>query len=217
MGMRVAITVLAAIACIAAGGAHAQAASTVIYRCTDATGALTVQNGTPCPKGSKQDKRTIAAPVVMPAYVAPLPPPVAPVAAPAPDAVPAAPVVEPRPDVPVPATIAAADRLPPPPIYQCSTYENTTYLSEDFEPKPRCVRVAVTGVNGDPNAGAGEACEMKYDLCARVPDAGACDGWKQRQREVESTWRYAPGGGKRPLQDEFARISRILSDTTCGL
>lgn len=200
--------------CGAPSMVRAQADSTVIYRCTDASGALTVQNGTPCPKGSKQDKRTIAAPVVMPAYAPPPPPPVAP--APAPAAPPTEPVAPPRPDVPTPATIAAADRLPPPPIYQCSTFENTTYLSEDFEPKPRCVRATVTGVDGDPNSGAGEACEMKYDLCARVPDAGACDGWKQRQREVESTWRYAPGGNKRALQDEFARISRILSDTTCG-
>ena len=208
------------VGCGAPSMARAQADSTVIYRCTDASGALTVQNGTPCPKGSKQDKRTIAAPVVMPAYVpppqlaAPPVPPAAATQAPAP-ANTATPT--PRPEAPPPALIAAADRLPPPPIYQCSTYENTTYLSEDFEPKPRCVRVAVTGVNGDPNAGAGEACEMKYDLCARVPDAGACDGWKQRQREIESTWRYAPGGKKQALQDEFARVSKILGETTCGL
>ena len=37
-----------------ASGAIAQ--KVVIYRCTDASGALTVQNAVPCPKGSKQDK-----------------------------------------------------------------------------------------------------------------------------------------------------------------
>ena len=44
----------------------------VIYRCTDASGALTVQNDVPCAKGSKQDKRVIeAAPSVAtpPAFV----------------------------------------------------------------------------------------------------------------------------------------------------
>jgi hypothetical protein len=35
----------------------ASAQSVVIYRCTDASGALTIQNGTPCPKGSKQERR----------------------------------------------------------------------------------------------------------------------------------------------------------------
>ena len=33
-----------------ATAAHGQV---VIYRCTDASGALTIQNNTPCPKGSK--------------------------------------------------------------------------------------------------------------------------------------------------------------------
>src|SRR3546814_19671205 len=57
---------------------------------------------------------------------------------------------------------------------------------------------------------------MKYDLCSRVPDESACDGWKQRQREIESTWRYAPGGDRARLQQEFARVTKILNDTTCG-
>src|SRR3546814_15663998 len=57
---------------------------------------------------------------------------------------------------------------------------------------------------------------MKYDLCSRVPDESACDGWKQRQREIEATWRYAPGGDRARLQQEFARVTKILNDTTCG-
>ena len=39
----------------------AAAQSVVIYRCTDGKGALTIQNGTPCPKGSKQERRVIEA------------------------------------------------------------------------------------------------------------------------------------------------------------
>ena len=50
--------------------AHAQQKDT-IYRCTDARGALTIQNGTPCPKGSKQQVQVIEAPTVIPRYVAP--------------------------------------------------------------------------------------------------------------------------------------------------
>ena len=57
---------------------------------------------------------------------------------------------------------------------------------------------------------------MKYDVCSRVPDEAACDAWKQRQKEIESTWRYAPGGDKQQLQDEFGRVTKILNDTTCG-
>lgn len=193
-----------------------------IYRCTDATGHLTVQNGKPCAKGSKQTMQVVEAPTVIPGYKAPpaivtqVPERTRDVPDPASfEQVAGPPPVE-RPERPEPASIDAADRLPPPPIYRCETWENQSYLSEDLEPKPRCVRMQTTGLGGDPNNGSGEACEMKFDICGRVPDETACEGWKQRQREIESTWRFATADKRQPLQDEFARVTRILSDTTCG-
>lgn len=198
---------------VLATSAHAQQQD-IIYRCTDARGALTIQNGTPCPKGTRQVKQVVEAPTVIPRFV---PPPAIVTDVPAADAAPAVavPAIE-RPQAPPPVVIADADRLPPPPLFQCNTWDNDSYLSEDPEPKPRCVKLQVTGLNGDPNAGSGQACEMKYDLCSRVPDNAACEGWKQRQREIESTWRYAPGGDRQQLQGEFARVTKILNDTTCG-
>ncbi|HVI60517.1 MAG TPA: DUF4124 domain-containing protein [Luteimonas sp.] len=201
---------------LAAAGHAQEPRHDTIYRCTDARGALTIQNGTPCPKGSRQQVQVVEAPTVIPSYV---PPPaiVTEVPAPEPEPAPAAPAtaVE-RPQAPPPAAIADADRLPPPPLYRCETWDHDSYLSEDGEPKPRCVRLQTTGLAGDPDRAGGEACEMKYDLCSRVPDGAACEGWKQRQREVESTWRYAPGADKPRLQEAFARVSKILADTTCG-
>lgn len=191
------------------------AAEVVIYRCTDASGALTVQNGTPCPKGAKQERTVVVSAPTMPVYVPSATPPPPPRAPEVPAATPA-PAPPGRPDAPPPKDIAAADRLPPPPIHECNTFDGGSYISEDPAPKPRCVRIATTGVGGLDQLGAGAACEMKYDQCQRVPDQAACDGWKRRQREVESTWRHAKGEDKAPLQDEFARIATILSDTTCG-
>ena len=66
-------------------------------------------------------------------------------------------------------------------------------------------------------AGVGAACENKYDQCARVPDGAACAGWKRRQGEIESGWRNARAADKQGLQEEFARVTKILQDTTCGL
>ena len=193
--------------------AHAQDTRTdTIYRCTDARGALTIQNGTPCPKGSRQQVQTVEAPMVIPRYEAP-PAIVTQVPEPPPPPAPAEPE---RPQAPPPARLADAQRLPPPPLYQCNTWDNDRYLSEDPEPKPRCVALQTTGLAGDPERAGGQACEMKYDLCARVPDGAACEGWKQRQREIESTWRYAPGNDKPRLQEAFARVTKILNDTTCG-
>ena len=206
----------AAIAIAFATSAIAQAPQVVIYRCTDAGGALTVQNDEPCPAGSRQERSVIEPPPPMPVYVPQAPPPTAPAPAPAPAAepVPAAPE---RPDAPPPARIADADRLPPPPIFRCHTPGNGSYIHEDAEPQPRCVALQTVGINGDPGLGAGAACEWQYDRCERIPDEEACDGWQQRSREIESTWRYARGDARAPLQEEFARVSTILADTTCGL
>lgn len=201
-------------AAMATTSAAADAPQVVIYRCTDASGALTVQNDEPCPPGSRQERTVIEPPPTMPVYV----PQALPTAAPQPAATDApAPSAPERPQAPPPARIADAERLPPPPIYRCHTPGNDRYIHEDPEPQPRCVPLQTVGINGDPGLGAGAACEWQYDRCERIPDGEACDGWRQRGREIESTWRYARGDARQPLQEEFARVSKILSDTTCGI
>lgn len=189
----------------------------VIYRCTGADGAVTIQNDTPCPAGSKQEIRRIqalpstpppAATQTAPAEAVFVPPPLADfvqVAGPQEEAI----IAPDRPALPDARRIADAARLPPPPIFRCETWDKDSYISEDPAPKPRCVSLDTGGV--------GQACEMKYDICARVGDNGACDGWKRRQREIESTWRHARGGDRGALQEEFARVTRILTDSTCAL
>jgi len=206
---------LLAIAAAAMPATHAQT-QVVIYRCTDAGGALTVQNDEPCPAGSRQERTVVEAPPPMPVYV-PLPQPAV-----VPEPVPAAaatsaPQAPERPGAPSPARIADEDRLPPPPIFRCHTPGNDRYVSESSEPQPRCVALQTVGINGDPGLAAGAACEWQYDRCERIPDGEACDGWRQRGREIESGWRYARGDAKAPLQEEFARVATILSDTSCGL
>ena len=216
--MRLAAGVLLALSLLLASSAPAQDASP-IYRCTAAGGEVTIQNGVPCPAGSRQEVRKVEA---LPSRPPPAPsggpaaaedtlyrpPPLSDfvqVAAPR-DEAPAKPE---RPGLPKAAAIAAADRLPPPPIYRCETWDNDSYISEDPAPKPRCVRLDTAGV--------GAACENKYDQCARVPDGAACAGWKRRQGEIESGWRHAKAADKPGLQEEFARVTKILQDTTCGL
>ncbi len=73
--MRATTTLMLLLSCgVLAASAHTGKRSVVIYRCTNAFGALTVQNGTPCPKGSRQQKQVIEPPTPMPAY-RPLPTP----------------------------------------------------------------------------------------------------------------------------------------------
>lgn len=192
--------------------------SSTIYRCTAASGDVTIQNGTPCPAGSRQEIRKVDAlpsrppPATAGGFVEAVPEAYAP--PPLEDFVqvagPAEPIAVPeRPELPAARALAEDARLPPPPIYRCETWDHDSYVSEDPAPKPRCVRLDTAGV--------GSACENKYDQCARIGDRGACDGWKQRQREIEASWRHARGADRPALQEDFARVTRILVDSTCAL
>lgn len=196
--------------CLAAGGiapASAFAADVVIYRCTDTFGALTVQNDTPCPKGSKQQKQVIQPPPPMPAYRPVEPAPQAP-----------EPVLEPAPVVPAepePSKIADSDRLPPPVLYQCNTYDHDSYLSENATPPPRCVALQTTNLQGAAN-NVGSACQMVTDQCQRVADGAACSAWKQRLRETEAAWKFARPADADANRADFERVQAIMRDSTCG-
>jgi hypothetical protein len=197
----------------------AQASGVVIYRCTDASGALTVQNDVPCPKGSRQKKQVIQAPAAMPAYRPAPRPPVA-----MPDPAPAAPAAatQSSPATTAPATapaaaaIADADRLPPPALYRCNTFDNDSYLSEDNAPAPRCVRLRTTDLSGNTDDSAGTACQMVTDQCQRIPDGAACAAWTQRLREVQSASTFAAAGTADAAKVELGRVQTIVRDSTCG-
>jgi len=183
----------------------------VIYRCTDASGALTIQNDVRCPKGSKQEKRILAPPPDAPAYVPPAQ--TAPVVAPRP-----APVTpEAKTNVPpAVSTIADADRLPPPVLFRCNTFDNDHYLSDIGTPAPRCVRLNTTGIGGNASTGAGEACQMVTDQCERVADGAICEAWSERRKQVEAAWKFGRGVDAEANRLEYERIDRLLRESTCG-
>ncbi|GAB3346733.1 DUF4124 domain-containing protein [Lysobacter tyrosinilyticus] len=211
---------IAALALVLSAPMPASAQGVVIYRCTDASGALTIQNGTPCPKGSKQERRVMeAAPTSAPPPFVTSPTPTTPVHVP-----PAlrTPPVAPRPAAPEPeqepeTTITDEDRLPPPWLYECRTSDNDTYLSEDGEPKPRCVTLNTTGLGGVIEGGNNTAaCEMKIDQCQRVPDGALCDAWHRRLRAAESALRFGASEDRAKAQAEVQRLTRAVRESTCG-
>ena len=215
------VALLGLIACAAAQTASAQG-TVVIYRCTDASGALTIQNGTPCPKGSKQDRRVmeaapaaLASPSVPPApepAPAPVRPPRALMNPPPPAAVPSPPPIAPEPET----AIADSDRLPPPWLYECRTYNDDTYFSEVGAPAPRCVTLNPTGLSGVIESNNVSACEMKTDQCQRVPDGALCDSWRRRLREVQSALQFGAPENRAEAEAEVQRVTRVVRDSTCG-
>lgn len=187
-------------------------AGVVIYRCTDASGSVTVQNDTPCPKGSKQTRRVLDTP-------SPSAPPPAYVETPsvAPEPVVPVPEPEPKPVAATPApTIPDDERLPPPPIFECTTFDNDHYLSDDGTPSERCVGLEITGIGDGAAPGVGAACQKTMDTCQRVPDGAACDAWKRREREARATLMFGKAEDKDKNETEYERVQRVVTESTCG-
>jgi hypothetical protein len=111
---------------------------------------------------------------------------------------------------------AADKRLPPPVLFQCTTYDKDTYITEDVEPQSRCVPLRTVGLDGNPQTGAGEACEMMRDQCARVADGALCEAWKKRVGETEVAWRFARPGNEAKNKAEFERTQKIWRESACG-
>ncbi|MBT2749428.1 MULTISPECIES: DUF4124 domain-containing protein [unclassified Lysobacter] len=212
---------------LASAGAHAQG-KVVIYRCTDALGQLTVQNNTPCPKGSQQEKRVIedapvssAPPTFITSPVAPYapanaPPPHPPVSSQLPSVGTTKPAARPAaPKAPAGPAIADADRLPPPVLFECRTYDGSRYLNDDGTPPQRCAQLQTTGL-GSVGSGTGVACQMVDDQCQRIADDHLCENWKQRLREAQSALRFGRGDSRDASAAEVARIQRIVTESTCG-
>ena len=202
--------VIAAVLLLASLGAQAQ--ETVFYKCTDAKGNVSMQNGVPCAAGMKQEVKRIGEVRTVPV------PAKKPAVAEAPEAKPEYGefVMVRGPEVKrAPAPEAAA--LPAPPaLFQCRTWENKDYLGETGTPEPTCAALQVTGIDGSAALGMGRACEMKYDTCTAIPAEQLCAAWYRHLDDAEFKLKYA-GDDSRPLrQAAFDAIDKKIKASNCS-
>jgi hypothetical protein len=160
-----------------------------VYRCTDAHGEVMLQDE-PCPAGQTQQQRSM---------VQPKDPPPRPAAPP--------PVPETRiEETPAP----APTYFPPPPIYQCTAYDGGIRISENHDPNPRCVPLAVQGYD----AGTfGASCRWVEDSCVRLDDGSACDVFKRKLDEAESDALHAFSDTAAYRKSEVERLKQIVRDS----
>lgn len=210
-------------------------AEVTIYRCTNASGGLTMRDS-PCLKGEKQDVRTMQrprdpAPVARP--VAAPPPPIAPVSN---------------------TSVQVVYVTPPRPMYECVTPDGETYTSDDGEGNPRWVPYWSTGYpilprdgytssasisgnvsigngtlsfqSGDPrpprphpprpgHGGAGYAPGGVWirDTCHVLPQAEVCARLSDRRYEILRRYGSAMASERRTLDLEQRGIdARIAND-----
>lgn len=215
---------LIAFALLALAACDAWAAQRIVmYRCTDTSGAVMLQNDVPCPKGSKQEKRVVDAPPP----AAPMPSPVPTLAAePTMPTTPSATASSATATAPtssptalttiVSAPSAAAERSPPPALYRCETYDKQRYFGETGNPESRCVPLQTVGLDGNPDTGVGRACEMVTDTCKRVADESLCTAWELRLRDAESAVGFGNPELAEASKTELDRIGKIVRESACS-
>ncbi len=183
----------------------------VIYRCTDASGAVTVQNDVACPGGSEQQRRVIEPATPAAPYTPPAPP--APVLA----AEPPPAVIEPpsATEAAVDDMIPIAEREPPPALFACKTWNREEYFSDDAVPAERCAPMQTTGLGGDPAQGAGTACLVVTDLCQPVPEAALCERWRDHLMRAEAIVEFDRARDPQVAVAELERIRTIVRHSTC--
>lgn len=187
--------------------AHAQRQVT-IYRCTDASGALTVQNDIPCPKGSKQQQQVIDVPPPLPPYQ---------------------PRIERMPKIvaeekkqeaaeiaeSLPPPVPTEERKAPPPLFECTTWEQNSFLTDVETPEVRCAPMQVVGLDGTPLAGA-QACQNVPDQCQAVPEENLCQSWRRRVDEAKFRWKFANASDDYARQLEYSQLAATLRNSSCG-
>jgi len=187
------------------------AQETVFYKCTDASGKVSVQNGTPCAPGMRQEIRRVGGVQAVPSSRPAAP---ASVAAPAPQYGEFVLVSGPqsrRSPAPQAAVLPA-----PPPLYQCRSWEGETYYGESADPPSRCVPLQVVGLDGSTDPGLAQACEVRQDTCTPVPDDQLCAAWYRRLDEAEFRWRYASDDTRRQRQREFEAMKARIDGSRCA-
>lgn len=198
------------VCCLAMAPAHvgAQSRQVVIYRCTDAAGNVTLQNDVACPAGTRQQKQVVDAPPPLPAYVPReerMPAVVAEEQAHAEAAI----------EQVLPAPVLPAQRTPPPALFQCTTWEQLAYLTEEATPRESCAPLQVVGIDGKSRPGA-SACEKVVDQCAEVPSEDLCRAWKRRVDEAEFRWKFAGAKADDARRLDYEKLEAVYANSTCS-
>ena len=196
---------LLALALAAIAPSAAAQSQVVIYRCTDAAGQVTLQNDVACPPGVREQQQVIDVPPTLPAYVpreARMPAVVAAEQA----------SLDERIDRAVAAPVPPGERKPPPPLYQCTTWDKVHYLTEEAKPQTRCRPLQVVAIAG--RQPAASACEQVADTCSAVPDAALCESWKRRVDEAEFRWKFA-GADDGDARIAYETLRATWANSTC--
>ena len=167
-----------------------------VYRCVGADGGVSLRD-TPCPKGERQEARTMVRPTDAP------PSRPTPESASAPGSGDGASAAA----RPVPRIVVVREPAPAP-MYACTTPDNTTYTSDSPEGNPRWVPMWTLG--WPVPAGT-----WIRDSCRAMPQAETCARLRDRRAEIERRFFNAMPSERARLEVEERGLDARL-DADCG-
>ncbi len=210
----------------------ALAAPDVVFRCTNADGAVSVQD-VPCPSGSAQiiQRRGAAASTTTTSGgidtstpsdaggvldSAPLPP----AASPADERyegglLDSMALRRAAREAAAQDEAADDDRPPPPDIFRCLGNDGSQYLHEPGPAPARCELLSITGLGGSLAPGNAASCEVVRDTCTAVEEAQRCGSWQQRLRTARGRERFASPANEAAARNERERIQAVLEASNC--
>jgi hypothetical protein len=174
-----------------APGAATAGDKVTIFRCVDARGVVSLQDK-PCAKGSEGTSREMLRPK---------------------DAPPRPHVAEREPEPePLPPEVEYVPlRLPPPPMFVCTSYDGVVRESEVYDPNPRCEPLVLYFPEPQRLPRSYQrSCQWVRDSCVRVSDHEACTRWKARRKVAASNALHSDAKSQPYNDSELARITDIL-------
>jgi hypothetical protein len=168
---------------------------TTVYRCVGAKGAVSLQDK-PCVKGAQQTTLQMVKPKDAPPRPAarrePEPPPLPP---------------------PPQAWEYVPERTPPPPLYECTSYDGIVRESEQYDPNPRCEPLALYFPYAErltpQQAGA---CHWVRDSCVLLSEQQTCARFRANRKKAASEAMHADSATQPYRDSELARLTQILRD-----
>lgn len=214
------ILALSMLAISAAPGIAHAADDVTIYRCVGAGGKVSLQDH-PCPKDARQDVRQMIRPQD--------PPPR-----------PSQPIVQAPPAAPAPIEVHIVHQRDPQPLYECTTSNGETYLSQTGVPQARYVPLWTFGFGGGDFTNIGPRTSMRRtpeasrtftpsrtgpiffppsvyveDRCERLPQVEVCQRLRDRQDELGTRiFNAQPSDRARFESERQGLIEQMRSD--CG-
>ena len=101
-------------------------------------------------------------------------------------------------------------------LHHCRPRHGQAYYTDDLSASVRCVPLRVTGLDGNAERGAGQACEVQRDSCEVVAQADTCSAWASYLAQSRERYANAPSRSSAASDTASAQIALLIAGSACA-